>query len=258
MSGTDLWRWLLETLLGTGLLLWVFQKLPALLDRLEVKPLTSTRLPANDTPEVMQGALIGVIVFILWLIGAAIYNWPISVPVVLFALGLFPTLGGVIQQQFGASRALAEGHPWRVLVESLAQQAGLGPVRVRLVTSSLLHCTACENTIEITTRTVRVFAEAELRFLVGLALWELKTGKWQPDVGDAFNEDADRFALSLSGDLSAARSALLNLHQQQDLANYAPLEHTEQRIERLESWWQQRQNPPARQQTPQVQQLGRS
>jgi hypothetical protein len=249
--------WLLETLVGALLLLWVFRNLSMLLDRLEKKPLTTTQLPASDQPEVKYGAQLGGVLFVLCLIGAAMFDKTLSA---LHALILFiglPLLGGVIQHCRERVQPLAEGHPWRVLAESLAHRAGVGPVQVRLVLSTSPYPLVRGNIIELPTRAVRHFSEAELRFLVGLALWALQNGHSQHDANGAFSDEADRFALALTGDPGAAQSALLGLHQQQDLGHYQPLDRTEHRIERLISWWQRHLLTATGQAMPPVQQVGR-
>lgn len=246
--------WVLELLIGTGLVLLVRKKLPELIQKLEREPLTTTQLPASDVPDVLQGGAAGGAAFALAIVIINLNGGPLSTLAGFGALCSLPVLGALVQQRFTGMYTLAVGHPWRTLVEELAQKAGIGEVQVILVQRHDPQITIRGRTLYLPTRTVRRFSTEELRFLVGLALWEIRGGQSQSDLGD-------QFALTLTGDLRAAQTALQGLQYRKDSWHLLSTEQLEQRIERLSSWWQRqhRPNTPAASaaQVQQVQRVGR-
>jgi hypothetical protein len=132
------------------------------------QPWESIAAPSSDQAETKQGFLIGIVLGLFLTI-----FWDVPSYLLPFVFGL----GAFVQSLLEQKRELARDHAWRTQVERLAAQTSVPLKGVRLVHSkSRTVIGRHDGTIELPTAMLRSTGETERAFLIGQALWDIKSG----------------------------------------------------------------------------------
>ena len=260
---------LLETLFGAVVYLYRCKIFRAAEFFFAPPPLETEELPKSDSLAIFFSPFVGAGSIIGPLIISAITSNDRPPPTAMLT-------GIVLGLCFGyrkTIRQLAPNQPWRVLTETLAARAGMNGVTVRMARSKSLRVRASHRgVVTLPSALLRDAAPDELAFHIGRALWEIQSALSKSSAyrfafwllyrmtailllgaGLVLNapEEADRFALNLTGDLSAALQAIEAETAKcgADMADMSERLRVRQvgqaRAESLSAWWAARQNAPA-------------